>query len=485
MTGARVDTNLIVGPWIVPDQPDWTAADAVAHLDRVGAEYGWVRHSHALTFDAATGNRRLLEAIAGEPRLLPSFVLGPLGTGEHSTVAETLRAHDVRSVWVYPRKHGWPLAGLAIGSLLDLLAELDLPLFVDLDETDWPSVGTAATRRPDLTVVVCGIGYRANREALAVLDAHPNVRVDTSLLSAAGSLELLTRRYGADRLVHGSGAPVRDGVASWFLTDGPAGTAWPGEIVDTHAHLGPWPVSWIASTEPADLLGLMDLAGITHSVVSHCEAIFGDLRRGNEAALAAAEAHPDRLSVHLVANPHREQDLEVLNAQLARPEVAGIKIHPNVHECPVDDARYEWVWELARRHAVPVLSHGFGGDPTSDPLLFARPADTYPDVDILIGHSGATYEGMRRTIEVARHRRNLYAETCGSWMTGWWLRRLVDALGADRLVHGTDAGLIEPRLAVGRVLGADLSDADRALVLAGNARRILRFAPGRVPDGVS
>lgn len=494
----RVDANLILGPWITPDQPDWAPVDVVAHLDRIGAEFGVVRHSHALIHDPVQGNRRLLEEIAGHTRLQPAFVLGPLATDEYgAAIVDTLREAAVRSIWVYPRLHGWHLAGPASGSLFSLLNELQLPLFVDLDQTNWTELTAVAAGWPDLSVVACGLGYRTSREALAVLDAHSNIRVDTSVLSSAGGLELLTRRYGADRLVPGSGAPIRDATAPWFLTSrldptvgeaanpGPARTDWSGSIIDVHAHLGAWPTSWMPLQEAADLVRLMDLSGTTHSVLSHCDAIFGDLRRGNEAALAAAEAYPERLSVHLVANPHREQDLDLLDAQLARPEVAGIKIHPFVHECPVDDERYDWVWELARRHRVPVLAHGFGEDPTSDPLLFARPADAYPDVDILVGHSGATYEGIRRTIQVARGRRNLYAETCGSWMTGWWLGRLVAALGADRVMHGTDAVLIEPRLAVGRVLGAELSDADRALVLAGNARRVLRLAPGRVPEPVS
>src|SRR5690606_2503048 len=106
---------------------------------------------------------------------------------------------------------------------------------------------------------------------------------------------------------------------------------------------------------------------------------------------------------------------------------------------------------------------------------FGRVAERHDNLTLIIGHSGATIEGFRRTIDVARAHPNLLAETCGSWMTGHWLRRLVDALGGHRVLHGTDACLIDPRYGVGRVLGAGLEPGDLNLILCGNARRVLRI----------
>ena len=512
----RVDTNLVVGPWVTDDQPAWTAGDVEQHLDLVGASHGVVRHSTAIEYDAADGNARLLAEIADHPRLVPAFVLGPLGTGEHGSaegLAKRLASDDVRAVWLYPQRHGWGLAGPESASLLDVLDAAGIPVFVDLAETLWAEIAAVAGRYPTLDLVVSGIGYRMFRQAVATLDAHPNVRVDTSYLAAGGGCELLVGRYGAARVIAGSGAPVRDPAAPWFLTDRAEltederdrveranavelldinnATAWPRlsaepeSVVDAHAHLGRWPSTWVPRPEVDDFLDLMRLSGTTHAVFSHLEALFGDTRRGNAAAISLADRFPGQLSVHLVVNPHRPQDRAELGEQAQSRAVAGIKVHPDLHDCPIDDPRYRWVWEFAGEHGLAVLSHGFANTRHSDPLLFGPVAQAHPELTLLIGHSGATPEGFRRTIEVGRAHPNLLAETCGSWMTGWWLRRLVDALGPDRVVHGTDSSLIDPRYGVGRVLGARFSPEERALVLAGNARRVLRLRPEHTSTGGS
>ena len=513
--GLRADLNVVVGPWATDAHAGWRADDAEGHLDRFGASIALVRHSFAVQYDAAEGNRRLLAEIAGSPRLLPAFVLGPLESGEHGPaelLPASLTAAGVRAVWLYPRRHGWDTSGPEATLLLGTLRRCGLPVFIDLDETDWRGLADLAAALPDLDIVVTGLGYRSLRQALPVLDRHPRLNVDLSYTAALDGIELLVGRYGADRVLLGTGAPIRDAAAPWFLLErsdldradraaiagstaarllslpdlgsaDPAGFE-PDEtpdggslvdvhIVDAHAHLGSWPSSWLPHTDAPDLLTALRRTGTSHAVVSHMAALWADTTGGNEAAIAAAESYPDELSVYLVANPHHPQDIERLHYQLTSSRVRGLKVHPDTHHCALTDTRYEWIWQLAEQRAIPVLAHSFAGTDHSDPYLFGAVAERHPELNLLVGHSGATVDGFRRTIEVARQHPNLHAETCGSWMTGRWLRRLIDALGANRVVHGTDACLIDPRYAVGRVLGAGLDPDEQALVLGGNARRVL------------
>jgi len=210
-SAGRVDANLVIGPWVHDDQPGWTAKDADLHLDLIGAAQGFVRHSTAVDYDAAVGNRRLVEEIAAHPRLLPAFVLGPLESGEHGPVESLpgqLADCGVRAVWIYPRRHGWSLVGPEAASLLELLEGLEQSVWVDLAETEWSEVAVTAKTHPGLRLVVAGIGYRMLRPAMATLTQCPGVSVDTSYLASGGGLELLVQRLGASRVVAGSGAPV-------------------------------------------------------------------------------------------------------------------------------------------------------------------------------------------------------------------------------------------------------------------------------------
>ena len=55
------------------------------------------------------------------------------------------------------------------------------------------------------------------------------------------------------------------------------------------------------------------------------------------------------------------------------------------------------------------------------------------------------------------------------------LRRAIDTVGADRIVFGTDMDLIVPAFALGIYQDADLSPEEDRLIMAENARRILRM----------
>ena len=515
-----LDVNLQLGAHPHDDTETTTVASLLAQLDRFGVDAGLVRHADAVHYDPSVGNATVLAAVRGQPRLHPAFVVGPLDCGEHGGpdgLAALLDRDGVRAVWLYPASHGWSVRGPESETLLDQLRRARRPVFVDLDQCGWVDVAYLAAELPDIDVVVCGIGYRTLRQAYAVLDRHPRVCVDTSLLAAHDGLERIVARFGADRVAFGSGAPRLDAGGAYHRLDRasltepdartvaagtgarllglpvpsprdprPAPELPPGGIVDVHTHVGLWPSSYLPAPWSEDLLATMRRTGTSVSVLSSMRAIWsGDVHAGNAEALEAARRNPGRIYVHAVANPHRLADRGYLSDLLGEPEVRGIKIHPDTHGCAIDDRRYDWILELAVEHDVPVLGHSFGGTPHSDPSGFGTVAGRYPALTLLAGHAGANPAGFRAMIAAGRDHPNLHAELCGSLMTGRWVRAIVAALGADRVLHGTDSTLIDPRFGVGRVLYADLPAGERDLVLAGNARRLYRLDDSRPLDDPS
>jgi predicted TIM-barrel fold metal-dependent hydrolase len=232
------------------------------------------------------------------------------------------------------------------------------------------------------------------------------------------------------------------------------------------------------------LLAVMDRCGVDGMAVSSLLGIGPDPVAGNAEVLAAVEASDGRLRQYLVAAPHRPQDEERLEAALTQPSAVGLKIHPDTHQCPADDDAYRWVFRLAERTRRPVLAHTFAGTPWSDPLRFDAVGEAFPTVRVVLAHAGVTPVGFRRAIDVCRRHDGFVVDTCGSYMTGEWIRTLVAELGADRVLYGSDAPFIDLRYGLGRVLGAGLSDPELDLVLAGNARRLLGV-PRSVPSTIA
>ncbi|MEV4160343.1 amidohydrolase family protein [Nonomuraea dietziae] len=233
-------------------------------------------------------------------------------------------------------------------------------------------------------------------------------------------------------------------------------------ILDAHGHVGSWPDFLIPDPTADGLVSLMDRLGIDAMGISHLLGVGPDAEGGNRLAFEAAERHPGRFGVWQVYNPHHRN-------RLVTEGVWGVKIHPDVHQCPLDDPRYDPVWELG----LPVLAHGQTDSPWSDPARFAVVAARHPGVPLLMGHTGLWPYGFAHAARLAADHPNLYLETCGSKMTGRWIARLAEVAGADRVLFGSDSCFLDLRVGYGRIALASLGEADRALIQGGNLARIL------------
>jgi len=252
-------------------------------------------------------------------------------------------------------------------------------------------------------------------------------------------------------------------------------------VVDAHAHLGPYSRFFIPEPDARAMVRVMDRCGVQVACVASHLAIELDASRGNEATLTAVASHPRRLLGLLTLNPHQDPVGEA-----ARwgddSRFVGIKLHPDLHGYPVNRARYGPAWELASQRRLPVLVHTAAGSDFSDPALTGEVAERHPDVTVILGHAGTTPTGFEASIELARRHPNVYLEICGSFMTGEWLRRLVDGAGADRVMYGSDMPFIDMRFSLGRVLFAGLDDDALRLVLAGTHEQLLGpSAPAATP----
>ncbi|WP_308798587.1 amidohydrolase family protein [Agromyces silvae] len=245
-------------------------------------------------------------------------------------------------------------------------------------------------------------------------------------------------------------------------------------IIDMHGHIGSWRDFFIVQPSVEWLVETNARIGIDAVGVSHLVAIGHDTVVGNEMALAAARRFPGRVGVWLVANPHRPEGAAELRPHLDSPHVWGFKLHPDVHECPITDPGYAPYLDLAQERGLPVLTHGQGGSPWSDPALVAETSARYDDLTVLMGHAGLWAHAFDRAISLANEHPGLHLEICGSRLTTRWLERMVHRAGAEKVVFGTDAVFLDPRIGLGKVMGARLTEPERTLVLGGNARRILR-----------
>jgi uncharacterized protein len=263
----------------------------------------------------------------------------------------------------------------------------------------------------------------------------------------------------------------------WDLVE--SGRSLAGELViDAHTHMGPWAAFAIPADPWSDgMIASMDVVGIRTCVTAPHMGIGPDAIEGNRQAEEAAEKHPGRIVPYCCYSPHEPEhvavaELERMFASGTSKRAVGVKIHPAIHNVAVTDSRYAPMWEFAERHSVPVLSHTWGGDSLCGPSLFAGISRNHPSVPILLGHTGGTRDGFFEAVDAALLHDALYADLTTSLLKQGMLEMLVDRIGSERVLFGTDMPFVDCRAQIGYVASARITDEDKRRIFGLNAARL-------------
>lgn len=248
-------------------------------------------------------------------------------------------------------------------------------------------------------------------------------------------------------------------------------------IVDAHAHMGPYYAFMVGDDgSPAAMVRWMDRLGIDVSIVSPHLAITCDWREGNRQAYAAAEQFPGRIVPFVVINPHLPT--AEIEAEIAHwHETAGIvafKFHASLHKTDTLHPGYTPAYEYANEHSLPILSHSWSG--AGGPMkVIETLAERYPNIRFINAHSSSGWNVIDSACELAEKFDCVYLDLTGSLLAYGGLERMVERVGADRILWGTDNPFIDPRPGLGRMLCAEVSDDDKRKMLGLNAKRLFRL----------
>lgn len=250
--------------------------------------------------------------------------------------------------------------------------------------------------------------------------------------------------------------------------------------IDAHAHLGPWFEERDTFTAEG-FVALQERAGIERTVVTSAAALFTELVYGNEWTIQQAE-RLDHLLVWLVLNPLKPREsFELLDRFKDHPKVVGFKIHPVLHKYPADIKAAFRLLERLEPLGLPVLSHG-ENESYAAPGRLRRLSKGFPSLTIITAHFGAGQPGqMEEAIDALQdcETGNLYTDmgTARAIRTGT-IAQMVRAVGADRILFGTDSPLYEPMAFPALLAAADITDEEREQIAYKNAERLVLAPSG-------
>lgn len=235
-------------------------------------------------------------------------------------------------------------------------------------------------------------------------------------------------------------------------------------IIDPHAHIIPvrepvW--GWGPNFTVERLLAMMDrdydilgetkhvekavvMTGLGLTSVGH-----KSLAEAHEYALASVKAHADRLYLNPVINPRSYVPDQLYQIRDWKDEynVRMLKIHPSMHNYylptyspfPGEESKkmiYP-IFELARELGVPIMIH-MGETPYAMPCQIAPVAEAFPDVNLLVAHSGANNipANANDAILLARTHDNVFLGL--SWVQPPEMWQMYYAVGASKMVWESD-----------------------------------------------
>ena len=233
-------------------------------------------------------------------------------------------------------------------------------------------------------------------------------------------------------------------------------------IIDAHAHVGVWPKIGVDGREDT-ALRLMDRYGIDIACISDVPT---DFAMGNREIHAVCQRHPDRFCGYAFVNPLFEQgSLDEIDRCINDYGFIGCKFHTSYNLIAYHDPRYDPLFDRVRELRVPVLFHTWGG---GDDI--ARAAARHPDITMIAGHTGG-YDWDRGCIVGTEHP-NVYLDPASSCSERGMIEAAVAAVGAERVIFGTDLTYISPEATLYAVYDAEISETDKKTILCGNAARL-------------
>jgi len=215
MSNTFFDSNVCLG---LPATGEYGAVETVdallAKMDDAGIDRALVWHVAQHDCSPQDGNRILAEAIAGHDRLVGCWTFLPPITREISCerlFAEMKRSR-VAALRAFPDRNRFLLNRVSFGSFIDELCERRVPLLLSPSRgITWPAIYEFLRDYPRASCILCDLGtWSMDRMTWPLLDTYPNVHLETSMLSLhARAIEATVERFGAGRLVFGSGFPLR------------------------------------------------------------------------------------------------------------------------------------------------------------------------------------------------------------------------------------------------------------------------------------
>ncbi len=248
------------------------------------------------------------------------------------------------------------------------------------------------------------------------------------------------------------------------------------EILDCFCGVGAWAErNRILPHRPEEILALMDHVGIGKALIYHNAIKFSGLAQYCNRAVAELARTQPRFIPAFILELHPHRDPAGLEADLAAMQAAGAKALwlqlPFTHRRQAERIDHPWLigdWlHACSEKRIPVFYHATDENAGIMHALCSE----FPKLRLIL--TGIMYNGDPYLYPLLRRHRQLRVCLGHMYIPSGNPGRFLRYFPADRLLFGSGLPEFSPGGLLAHVQYADIPDADKALILGGNLRRLM------------
>lgn len=207
------------------------------------------------------------------------------------------------------------------------------------------------------------------------------------------------------------------------------------KVFDSHTHLGVARHSGRVYTADR-MLRHMDEHGIERSLLIPFPVV-DDYRWTHDLIAEAVAAHPSRFAGAACLNPFvpEQEYRDEVRRCAEQLGFRALKFQPQYQPLNPVSRRSDFLFESALENKMALICHTGTGAPFSLPSLFILPARRYPELPIVLAHSGGSSFALEALV-AATVCPNIYLEL--SSLMPHHLGEILGAIPSERLMIGSD-----------------------------------------------
>ena len=211
---------------------------------------------------------------------------------------------------------------------------------------------------------------------------------------------------------------------------------------------------------------VQSVASTPHQVRSINEFIAREVMKNPSRLYGLGTLHPD--------SPDMKGDLR----HLLSIGLHGVKLHPDIQDFKIDDARALRIYELCEEIGLPILIHaGDSRYDRSNPNRLLPILEIYTGLTVVAAHLGG-WSMWEEAVRLLRGHSNLYVDASSSFafMSDEKAKEYITAFGTDRVLFGTDYPMWRADTEIDTLLRMHFSDGEYRNIFYNNAVRAFKMS---------